>query len=563
MSHCITNYKCEHDTMSRLCLLTDDFDLSQKSHSPWEREYQFKYGQQPQMLRAILAGTMSMMGIPLKDRAWYNFRYYHGIFDSVSDYFVIVDVKLPVRVVLPPPSVVTVDGWDVQIPFSLSMCRQHEVTPHSPRYSSMRDLDYLFLQTADFNDPAVVMREKLNGTPFFRVRCNKRVYFVGSGVGFLVPDDFPVEMAEWTPTGFSVLHPYALPDYTYQGVTFTSHLWEAVDALRVLQYSHGAVFNFDGIELRSRRVPTVEVVSSDVVGSQCKGVWEVSGSSFRMCRPRPGKPPMALDKARDVLGFAVPLSVITLPVRNGPAVRHVTFGSYRGSFGVDEAGPWFDSGIRLVQGSPVLACRQGEFTDVTKVVLADDIYHHQFPSGSVVSPYAEPCFHNVVTGAKILLFDSDDNTYLIKDGDKLLDLVGGKIERDETSYDAVMREISEELGPSVRLEPRQLCVSSQVTALCSFHSVLYVAPLPMTVVRSYCDHSLVKFSGFEYDYGASVPWLPRLVNAVRDRCGGKSLGLPKLYGSLPVRPWKRKLVLCDGGQSSHPYVDARTIRKGL
>jgi len=266
---------------------------------------------------------------------------------------------------------------------------------------------------------------------------------------------------------------------------------------------------------------------------------------------------------KDVLSFAVPLSALSLPVSMVPDLVHVTTGPYRGNFGVEEGRPWFDSGVRNIDGK-IVPAKKKDRSDVVSLVQSDDVFHHNFPQGYVGSPHEEASYKQVITGAKLLLFDQEENTYLIKDGDKLLDLVGGKVEDGESSIEALMREIREEIGALV-VEPKLVGLSSQLTKECDFHSFVYIAPLPLTVVSALSQYHLVKFVGFDFPYEKSVPWLPRLITSISVRSGGRAGGLPKLYSTLSIKPYRRKKKIYQAGQHflKNSYVDFKTLKKRL
>jgi len=195
--------------------------------------------------------------------------------------------------------------------------------------------------------------------------------------------------------------------------------------------------------------------------------------------------------------------------------------------------------------------------------LADDVYTHRFKEGVIISPYAQSSYRGVTTGSKLLFFDSEDCTYLIKDEGKALDLVGGKVEEEESSLDCLMREVSEEIGP-MKYDARRVCISSQLTTQHDFHSVVYLSPIDKEVAAQH--PMLVRFSSCDYDYAKAVPWLPRLIDSLLSRAGGKSLGFPYLYASLPTVKYKLKRLVTStlkGTKVVNGYRDGKLMRKGL
>jgi len=241
--------------------------------------------------------------------------------------------------------------------------------------------------------------------------------------------------------------------------------------------------------------------------------------------------------------------------RNNVIVR--TTGPYQGSWGKDEKGPWFDSGVRVTDNVPVIAPYASEIK-TSSAVLITDVYNIMTPQGHVISPFLTPQFKNVVTGSKVVLFDDACNTYLIADEGKLLDLVGGRIEIGESSFDAMQREIKEEIG--LVLEPKLVGISSQYDANVEFHSYVYIAPCSCDVIKL---PQLRLIDGFVFDSGKSVPWLDRLIEYVKYRCGGKSFGLKKLYASLDRVRYRPKRVIYDKTLEHvvDTYTTHKTVRK--
>jgi len=430
------------------------------------------------------------------------------------------------------------------------MCQQHEITPNSAKFSSMHDFDYARLQDEKWG-PDTFMREKLNGSPMYRVSYDSKKYMMGFGMAVQVPDDFPISVVEWTPEGTFTLFPFAFPVYSVDGLQFRSHDWVSVDAVTASAYTHGAVFLIEGVEYRSRRYPSVEVDASEYPGNN-QGVWEKTAHAF--LRPRPGRSPMSKAKANSALGFAVPLACMELPVqKNTVTVR--TSGPYQGAWGKDASGPWFDSGVRVTDNVPMIAPYVSD-TKTSSAVLITDVYNIVTPQGLVISPFLTPQFKNVVTGSKVVLFDEACNTYLISDEGKLLDLVGGRVEVGESSFDAVQREIKEETG--LVLEPKFVGISSQYDAHVEFHSYVYIAPCSCDVGKM---PQMRLLEGFSFDPKQSVPWLGRLIEYVNYRSGGRNYGLKKLYASLDRVRYRPKRVIYD--KTFESEIDSYTTRKTL
>jgi len=499
MTHSITNFE---DDLSLKLFNYAGFDLTSAPPAEWEVKYFQQYGVRHQTLRAILQGTMRAMRYEERRVLWTNYRYYYGFFDSVGEtFFVIVDVKIPTLTKLPPPYIVQKDGWDVQVPFRCSLVQQHEVAPANARYSNCHDLTYLQLQTMRWED--VSMREKLNGTPMFSVKYAGKKYLMGFGMAIQIPKTCPIKMIEWTPEGVFVLFPYALPTCNLSGIDFVCHNWITVDAVAAQTYSHGVVFCVEGREYRSRVRPSLEVDVGTFPSEGRSGVWEVaSGPVF--LRPRPGRVPIKYERAKEQLTFAVPMCGLELPVSVNRIVMRVA-GPYEGSYGKCGDQEWYDSGIRVVDGQYVVASRMSMKEEV---MLCNDVYNITFPEGIVISPVCAPVHVNVVSGAKVLLYDHDGGTYLIKDGDKSLDMIGGKIEVGESSFDALAREIQEETGLT-GLQPRFVGVSPDISdKRVHFYSYVYIAPVLDHVRLPDC---LFRFQGYNYNYDKCMPWLPRLI----------------------------------------------------
>jgi len=502
MTHVITNYETG---LSLRLLDSSCFVLDSVGPSEWETKYFTHYGVRHQTLRNILQGTMKAMRYSEKRVLWTNYRYFHGLFDSVGEsFFVIVDVKIPTLAKLPAPYVVQKDGWSVQVPFRCSMAQQHEIAPANSRYSTCHDLTYHQLQTMQWDN--VSMREKLNGTPMFTVKHEGKKYLMGFGMAIEIPRTCPIKMIEWTPEGVHVLFPYALPTCNMSGIDFICHNWITVDAVSAQTYSHGVVFCVDGREYRSRVRPSLEVDASTVPGEGRIGTWEITTGPVFL-RPRPGRTLIAYKRALEQLSFAVPMCGLELPVSVNKITMRVS-GPYEGSYGKMGDQEWYDSGMRVIEGNYVAASRISTKEEVT---LFNDVYNITFPEGCIISPVCAPIYIPTVSGSKLLLFDNEGGTFLFKDKEKSLDMIGGKLESGESSHDALMREIKEETGFCC-FAPRFIGISPDISdPRGHFYSYVYIAPVPDKVVL---PDTFSRFEHFKYDYEKCVPWLPRLVGII-------------------------------------------------
>jgi len=241
---------------------------------------------------------------------------------------------------------------------------------------------------------------------------------------------------------------------------------------------------------------------------------------------------------------------LELPISVNKIVMRVV-GPYEGSYGKVGDQEWYDSGMRVVGGEYVVAPKASMKEEV---VLCNDVYNVTFPEGVVISPVCAPVFIPTVSGSKLLLFDKEGGTYLIKDEGKSLDMVGGKIEAGESSYDALIREVKEETGMTC-FSPKFIGISPDVSSgRTHFYSYVYIAPVPDKVRL---PPTFTRVVNFAYDYAKCVPWIPRLMGVIP-----KDVPLSSYYCrlDLPVFRARRKLFQ-KKDDSSERYKTHKVIKK--
>jgi len=374
------------------------------------------------------------------------------------------------------------------------------------------------LQTLDFTSADVFMREKLTGTPLFKIVSQSRTYLVGGPVAFMVSDDFPVEMGEWFEGDVHVLHPYGLAPLQIGKLDFVPHMWEAVCAPRLREYSEGAMVLFSGIEYRVKRTPTIEVnAEEDVKCVGRRGIWEVCllDEDFHYLLPRPGKAHFSCEKARHFLKSCALVNDLVFPEMSPITVQYVNEGPFNGNFGQRGPEAWFDSGWRLAE-SGVSTAKKGhdEALLPDSIYRVGDVYHHCRGVTEMISPHFCATMKPTVTGSKACIFDHTGSIYLFKDKDKSYDFVGGGIKPEEDSRQALIREIWEELGVNVH-DVKCLGLSSMIEDGVDYHTYVYLVPLTGVLVK--VKNLLYELKSYDYGTLMCVPWIRRLLNAVSQK----------------------------------------------
>jgi len=422
-------------------LFHKNFQFSEK-FSSWELAYSERFGLCTSTYRVLLDQILSGSLVDEVTASWVRFRFFHGLFDSVSSFFVIGTVIVPLFHALDPE----VRG----VPFRLSLCSQSEWPVHSPHYGSHKTLSFAKVHEIDLSRHDVLCREKLDGLPFFKVRSGPLTYLSSGTIAFEVPADFPVEMAEWTSSGFHVLKPYGLFPLVYGGLSFSPHNWQPLDSSIVEGSSEGIFLLVDGLEYRVKKSPTMEInAETDMhTGENHIGVWEVALciEGLRYIRPRPGKPTLSFERVVQTLRASVSCDDLEFPVRVPVQVTSVNTGPFVASSGIGDRSIWFDCGWRInADGVITSALREVVPDPIDLIEKTTDVFHHVVGARVISAPVQMKTSKNWVSGAKVVLFDTHGFCYAYKEPGKKLDLVGGKIERGENSYDCICRESKEEI----------------------------------------------------------------------------------------------------------------------
>jgi len=496
----------------------------------WEDKYKNLYEVDVLRLRRLLDNTMVYQETEVALMDSIRYRYYNGIFDSVGKFFRVGKFLVP-NLAKNMPNPVN------SVPFVESMCMQDEYKYDSRHYGDYKEMTIADVQTFDMTNPRLVMREKINGTPFFLGTYGDKKILMGACMWAIVPDWFTVSMVELHCGDFYIIRPFAVPEFYVDAVRFLAHAWEPVRASNAAAYEEGVFFLKDGEEWRVKKNPTIEVDASKDNKSGRQGVWEcmlvgkIDNYILKYLVPRPGKKPIEEDPINVLLRY-VSMSVLEWPVLSEVEVITKVDGPFVGGFLSDGSTVVIDSGLRLEHGRLVPATRGHAVPlKAESVVLHGDIFNYRVGDKVEVRAYPDMLNKRTVTGVKLLLFDAM-YTYLIKDDDKMLDMVGGKIEIAESSTAALVREIREETGWVCPIPAVRVALTIESTGDANFATVLYIAPVP----EGFPMAKMRGVVGYNYDAKESVPWIDRLYEAVVRVCPDFSK-IKKYFDSLefPMR----------------------------
>jgi len=524
--------------------------------SDWEERFAKRYTVDVRRIRMIMEESMRFLQLSRLDAASYRFRFCAGIFDSVHQFF-----KLGSLVV--PTLVRDMQMGPLQVPFRVSLMGQPEYIYANRHYGAHEEMSMATAQNYDLSDRTILMREKLNGTPFFQLKGLKEGerWMAGAGVCFRVPDPFAVEMAELISGEFRVLKPYGLPDFSFESVYYKQHAWVPVSASAAYKYGEGVFFLRAGIETRCKRIPTIDI---DATGSGRVGVWEVGLSydgkqyALRYLGARPGKKAYDSDPMEALLS-KLPLSSLQWPIETeaSPVTLKVCVkqnGAFVGTWVDDGKTITIDSGWRMTDNMMKPAIRGDAVPSGTvEAVLFGDVFNYVSMRDNArrmtIMPFPIHTDLSVFLGVKCLFF-GNDAFYLFKDKEKDLDFIGGKVEEGESTAECLAREMEEEAG-LVGVDARRLAVSIGTTETTHFVSVIYIAPMGKM------KPGFVRVNDLSLDGIVTVPWVPRLIQAVRQVCAGhalydvyQTLSAPMVYSARMLMGEMKKVR----NVKSHPPI---------
>jgi len=500
------------------------YDQLPVDDSVWEAEFRVRGGS-VSITRKILEGTMLALNLAVETQRHLRYRYYCGYFDSVAKFFVLSQVKIPVFIAL--------EEEVRSVPFRVSLCQQSEYVWDSPLRGAHRDMTLLNASGIDFTESGILMREKLDGVPFYKIREGDKSYFVGSSISFEIDKDFPVQMAEWVNGKMHVLHPFGLPKLMIGDMEFVPHQWLPLSRKELMTYKEGVMVLVKNVEYRIKHHPTVEVDMAEMnsPSPMFTGVWEVqnSGGELVPVRPRPGKPALNKRVAEGLLQHFARVRDLNLPEVSMVDVVYKTAGPIGQSFKVSGMTVTIDSGWR-VKGEDLVApivLSEIKTSVIDQIYRVGDVFHHIVPTGTISSPRLLPDPVNMVVSSKVLLFDHKGSLFVRSDDGKLLDAVGGKIEPGEDSFRTLQREVREEIGVELT-DAKFIGVSSQIEEECEFHTYVYLAPFDQVGKKR---DEFVKFSNNSHKVEDFVPWFSRYMNLLYKNCPAP-MTMRQYYSSL-------------------------------
>jgi len=360
-----------------------------------------------------------------------------------------------------------------------------------PPQFSTPSLNYVMLQALDLEDLQV--RQKHNGSPLWRYEDSTGVYLVGMGRKFDLDGDSEVGLIEYTEDGLISIH----GDNVITGVDICSHPYCPLSQ-RKGSWSEGMVVQVNGCDYKVKVNPTVEVLGPDDVA------WEacIVKGNWKMLRPRPGKTYLPDIAARNLIAGYVSMAVFDAVL----VVRPIE---------VKQSVPVGDVVNVLVDNTPVVRSRL-------------------------------PAVEAEVVGSKVLLYEGD-MSFLLREKNKGLDLVGGKVEVGETSEEALMRESVEETGQKVVMA-KKVGVVERVVNGTKFTTYLYVAPMAR-------NKGMRNLEGRPFsDLDGAQPWVKTYYEFIRSLVG--PYGRIHEYWGRITATAKREVV---DVKQHVPVSDARAV----
>lgn len=258
-------------------------------------------------------------------------------------------------------------------------------------------------------------------------------------------------------------------------------------------------------------------------------------------RPRPGKPVVARDSYVSVLLGKMLFSDIPWGTEPRVTIKYIRTGPVQLAMTSTGNEISMDSGFRLTASGGLEKVKRSIPLPLgtASAVAVGDLIQGNHQNGVFIHPCTFDTVAPVHVGAKLLLFGPEGQTYLFKDKGKDLDLIGGRVESGETSYEALVREVKEESG-YVGVAPRRFGISVANTPQGQFYSVMYAAPLPDNFPRE----QLVAIRGYATEKLVLTPWTWRLLWAAFEWCPDPLL-LPERYASLP-EPREISIIVLQG-----------------
>lgn len=395
-------------------------------------------------------------------------RWMMGEFDSVTESFLTMG-SVFVESARPIPS----STAETEVSTFLTVYQKDEVDVPGERSSLGRQgLPMKFLSTpnlGDLENGIIGLRDKIPGSRFVKIVDGDRACLRGYK-DIPVPDDFPVELAEWYGGKFYVLYPYGLPSFIWGVHSFAQHPWLCPDQYEPKPWSEGVMVLTSEGEYRVKNHFTWEMSLED----HClPGVWEVCWARLPgkvpgiiPLRPRPGKTPSkmtlsrvranvtAVDFRRMIRNMSCPY-IITVN-HEGPFL-----GTYQRIVSNGSRVIVLDSGYRIKDGSWLkLKLDPSNFKNRVVRVFASskelgevEVSNYVLPVPKLPDRYEERHLPlesrpnwKMRIGVKVFPYDvRTDETLVIADQGKPWDEIGGNLEGNETPISGLFREIKEEL----------------------------------------------------------------------------------------------------------------------
>jgi len=466
--------------------------------SSWEQDYEKQYGSLQFQRRMVLRQSQVR---PPELKEEFKARWKAGFFCSVGTQFVLLNLAVPVGKVLP--------AYGGQR-FEMAFTQQPELNGPDTTKGEIADvtLDEMISWRWGLDGDAQAMRKRWIGTPILRA---SRTQVTANGWASDVPDTYPIDLSIWGKNNHRVIRPYGLPQTEYMGLIVRANPWFHPLSLGAREPGEeGAMVLTKKGEKRIKWSPTA-VIDATQMGP-LQGLWEfrreVDGRLTPL-RPRPTKIPVTQGF------FFTHLSLsewtITAPVYY---VEHKTMGPFVDTWEEVEDTLFLDSGYRV---RDAVLVRVGEYPSYPRSVN-EDVITYMVGSRTVLVPVevVQPSNIDLVrydfirTGVKAIIVNevAPETVYLIKDGEKQLDFIGGTIEPFESANQALYREIKEETG------------------------IVYTGPITSIGVSSVVDrktyHAIIKV--IDYSPFKNCP-LIKETQQLKEDCAGQ---VPRIYDFYKV-----------------------------